>query len=135
MFQNRDQDKGSDSGGKAAVVQHQTTVKETGGGAQGSTQEAGGYAGSSSVAAYDGTESGCESHAVYVSLGRQGPRDIQPGCFTHQDYHKVEDLISQDNGPYIFRVLSHGSESEGCKDYTYGRAGKSCAACKMDGQV
>ncbi len=135
MFQYRKKNQGSDASGKSAVVQHETSMEGACGGAHGSAHKACHNSGPDTVAPYDGAETGCKSHSVNVSLGGKGPGKIKVSRSTDRIYQNIEKLITQNNRPYIPRMLSHGRKGQGGQDDAYCRACKPCPLRKVDGQI
>lgn len=85
-------------------------MEGAGGGAHGGAEEACRKACPDAVAPYDGAKAGGEGYAVYVSLGGDGPGDGPAVYVAEEGSYQVQDLVSDDNGPDIFRVLPHGGK-------------------------
>ena len=76
FFKDRKEDQGCDTGGESAVVEHETAVEGTGGGAEGGAEHSCRDTCDAAVAAYNGTETGGKGDTVDVGLGGDSPGGI-----------------------------------------------------------
>lgn len=125
MLQNWKKDQRGDTGGKAAVVEHEAAVEIAGCGAHGCAHETCGDTGADSVASDDRTEAGCKGNTVDITLGGDGPGNIASIDAAEEHGHDIKEHISSEDRQYISRMLTHGCEGQSCENNTDGRSGKS----------